>query len=349
MTDLGTLPGGTISGAFGINTSGQVTGFSDGTGFGQHAFLYSSGVMTDLGTLPGGTSAVGRAINTSGQVTGDSDGFGFVDHAFLYSSGVMSDLGTLPGGIGSRGFAINDSGHVTGDAAVNFTSHAFLYSSGVMTDLGTLPGATSSSGFGINNLDQVVGSSGSRAFLYTSASGMVDLNNLISNGSGWTLRAAYAINDSGQITGEGTNRRGAQHAFLLTPVSPVTVDLAIRKNAARTVASGKNLNYTIEVQNKGPNGATNVIVTDTLPSGTSFVSATPTQGSCTTPAIGSTGTVTCNLGAMASPPSGVSISLVVNVTASAGSAVTNTATVTGNVTDPNLANNAYTVSTSVNR
>jgi hypothetical protein len=55
------------------------------------------------------------------------------------------------------------------------------------------------------------------AFLYTSGSGMVDLNTLIAPLSGWELLDASDINDAGQITGQG--RIGGQfHAYLLTPV-----------------------------------------------------------------------------------------------------------------------------------
>jgi probable HAF family extracellular repeat protein len=59
-----------------------------------------------------------------------------------------------------------------------------------------------------------------RAFLWTSAGGMRDLNDMLdASGSGWTIREAYGINNSGQIVGEVLNANGDQHAFLLTPVS----------------------------------------------------------------------------------------------------------------------------------
>ncbi len=55
MQDLGTLPGsGSASEAYGINTAGQVVGWSDTATSGDpipHAFLYSDGVMHDLNNL----------------------------------------------------------------------------------------------------------------------------------------------------------------------------------------------------------------------------------------------------------------------------------------------------------
>lgn len=70
-------------------------------------------------------------------------------------------------------------------------------------------------------------------------------------------------------------------------------DLAITKIAPATVESGDQLEFAITVTNNGPDTATNVDVTDVLPAGVTYVSATPSQGSCS----GAT-TVTCNLGTL---------------------------------------------------
>jgi len=135
----GTL-GGTYSYGYGINASGQVTGYALTSGnSAQHAFLYSGGSMQDLGTL-GGIASYGYGINASGQVTGAAyTTSNTIQHAFLYSGGSMRDLGTL-GGTNSGGFGINTSGQVVGSSDItgNSTSHAFLYSAGSMVDLNTL-------------------------------------------------------------------------------------------------------------------------------------------------------------------------------------------------------------------
>ena len=70
-------------------------------------------------------------------------------------------------------------------------------------------------GLAINVHDQVVGFSGPYAFLWTKATGMLNLNDLIDNSSGWQLYTATSINTKAQITGQGT-LNGEEHGFLLT-------------------------------------------------------------------------------------------------------------------------------------
>src|SRR5215204_6040150 len=120
----------------------------------------------------------------------------------------VEDLGTL-GGSSSWPSAINDKGQVVGysNLAGDQNNHAFLYKDDKMTDLGTL-GGTSSEAKGINISGQVVGwsdnSSGERrGFLYDSANGMKDLNDLIPADSGWTIYEAAGINTDGQIAATG--------------------------------------------------------------------------------------------------------------------------------------------------
>jgi probable HAF family extracellular repeat protein len=245
MYDLGTL-GGTNSYGYGINATGQVTGASDTTGdTTTHAFLWkpttpngTSGTIHDLGTL-GGTESNGSAINASGQVAGSSLKNGDSAYrAFLWkpttpngTSGTMYDLGTL-GGTESFGGAINTGGQVAGFSYTTGHAdyHAFLWTpttpngtNGAMLDVGTLGGLNSYS-YNLGAGGQVVGASEieiisdrTHAFLYTSGSGMVNLNTLIDPLSGWELLDAADINEAGQITGQGLIG-GEYHAYLLTPI-----------------------------------------------------------------------------------------------------------------------------------
>jgi len=90
-----------------------------------------------------------------------------------------------------------------------------------ITDLGALISGDYSRETGINNNGQVVGQSDTaamgrtHAFLYSEGS-LLDLNNLLTSGSGWTLTDARDINDLGQIVGTGFIN-GYDHAFLMTP------------------------------------------------------------------------------------------------------------------------------------
>jgi uncharacterized membrane protein len=54
ITDLGTLPGGSRSVAFGLNASGAAIGYSSP---GAHAVLFANGTVVDLGTGTGNFTA----------------------------------------------------------------------------------------------------------------------------------------------------------------------------------------------------------------------------------------------------------------------------------------------------
>jgi uncharacterized repeat protein (TIGR01451 family) len=120
-----------------------------------------------------------------------------------------------------------------------------------------------------------------------------------------------------------------------------SADLAIGKTAsADPVLAGSTLTYALVVANFGPATATNVVVTDPLPASATFLSDSTTQGTCTQAA----GTVTCSLGTLS--PNGRAL-VVIKVTPTAKTLLTNTARVTADQSDPNLANNMASVSTRV--
>jgi probable HAF family extracellular repeat protein len=230
VQDLGTLPGGVISWATSVNAAGDVAGASDGSGFQPHAMVWTKTLgMQNLDTFPGGSYSVAFGINRLDEVVGYSDVASGLSYAFIWSKTAgMHELASLPGGGGSSGNAINDHGQVAGGSGCGGGCiHAVLWNQkpGSILDLGLLPDSSFSSAYGLNNKIQVVGSadfaSSPHAFVWSSLADMQDLNNLIPANSGWLLVYAFAINDNGQITGQGTIN-GETHAFLLTPVAGVS-------------------------------------------------------------------------------------------------------------------------------
>ncbi len=207
-----------------LNDAGQVTGMRLTANGDGHAFVSDGTGLSDLGTLPGGTWSSGYAINGAGTVAGYGDTAGGAFHAFTWSgAGSMVDLGTL-GGANSYAAAINGAGTVAGTSQTAWGYlHAFIKTpNGAMTDAGTL-GGTSSFGYGINSSSGMVGYSQTaagvmHAFLYQNGV-MIDLNQMLASPAGWTLTAAYALNDSGQIAGTGV-LNGVEHAFRLDPLLP---------------------------------------------------------------------------------------------------------------------------------
>jgi hypothetical protein len=98
--------------------------------------------------------------------------------------------------------------------------HGFFWDGKGLQDLGTLTSGDFVIAHGINDADLVVGHDGNavvgfRAFVWSSASGMIDLNGLISDPA-WRLLDATGIDQAGKIVGAGVVS-GATHGFMLIP------------------------------------------------------------------------------------------------------------------------------------
>src|SRR5262249_26698434 len=102
-------------------------------------------------------------------------------------------------------------------------------------------------------------------------------------------------------------------------------------------AVGEQVTFTVTATNAGPSPATGVVVTDVLPPGLSFVSATPSQGSYVS------GTGVGTVGALAATQSaGLSLTVLVEQTGN----LTDTAS---DVPDPNPDNNSGSATVTANR
>jgi uncharacterized repeat protein (TIGR01451 family) len=134
------------------------------------------------------------------------------------------------------------------------------------------------------------------------------------------------------------------NATATTRIDPRTADLiVIKSNGVSTLTTGAVTAYTIDVGNNGPAPVSNAILTDTTSAGLTALSVSCTAfGGAVCPAGLTTSTLAAGI-AIPSLPVGSTVSIQLNaqVTASAGSRVTNTATVSppSGTTDPVSSNN----------
>jgi uncharacterized repeat protein (TIGR01451 family) len=141
--------------------------------------------------------------------------------------------------------------------------------------------------------------------------------------------------------------RAATHGRSMWDIHVPVADLATSViESPSPVPHGTNLKYTANVTNKGPDVAMNTVVSDATPAGTTFVSFTTSAGTCTAPALGATGTLSCKVGNVASAAK-ATVTMTVRDTAAAGSTLTDTGRASSSTPDPNTKNNSMTVKTSV--
>jgi uncharacterized repeat protein (TIGR01451 family) len=149
--------------------------------------------------------------------------------------------------------------------------------------------------------------------------------------SGVAMAGALAALTLGLIGGVGT-------AGAVVGATDLTMT---KTDTADPVTVGDTFAYVLTVRNTGTNDAGDVIATDTLPPKTSYVSATPSAGTCAK--AGSK--VTCDLGQI---DAGASASVTITVKATDDGTVTNTASLTS-ADDTDAANNLDTETTVINK
>ena len=170
--------------------------------------------------------------------------------------------------------------------------------------------------------------------------------------------------DAGYCPGETTDQRGFGRP-IDDPVMPnaldacdigayelqgpfvARTDLIVSQSANKTsVKAGDLLTYTVRVRNLGPETAPNVVVTNVLSTGVTFVSATHGKGTHTAPPAGETGTVTWYLGDLLDQGNETT-DIQVTVRIKGRTTITNKADVASDAVDPNPANNTASLTTSV--
>jgi len=213
VRNIGSLGGG-IAYVNDLNEAGQIAGTSLNEQRIENAFVWSAaGGMLDIRAQPDRGRSYGMAINNRGVVTGSAG-----DPARLFrwsaASGV-EDLGVLPALPGpATGQALNDAGLIAGVVTIEEeTTHALVWTrGGGVVDINTLP-SVESSPVAVGAGGEVAGNrfpsfddGGDRPFLWTAATGMVDLG--IGRGSSaWVNAMTPGLHIAGGIAyPEGRHR-----------------------------------------------------------------------------------------------------------------------------------------------
>ncbi len=161
-----------------------------------------------------------------------------------------------------------------------------------------------------------------------------------------TLTLVVQANASGTITNSATASTTTTDpnadddtASVVTAVTAPEADLALSMAAsADPIPTGYNLTYTLTVTNQGPATAPNLGITNTLPPGMTFVSASAGA------TLNGNKVIFPNLGNL---PSGAWMSVTITVTPAFAGTFINSATCGSAVTDPLKANNTAAVKTIV--
>ncbi len=183
----------------------------------------------------------------------------------------------------------------------------------------------------------------------TDSTGRVRINN-VSPGShavtetvpnGWQQLLVTPANGVVTVT---AGSQCANVLFRNRQIAAPTLDLTVTKSAPASVTRGNTLFYSIVVTNVGPATASNVVVTDPVPSGFIYMPGLSDS------ACGLTGgQVVCQLGSMS--PGSRSLSLAFNIPEIQNctqTSVQNTATVSTSSQETNAGNNQSSVTTQVN-
>lgn len=203
-----------------------------------------------------------------------------------------------------------------------------------MTTAGTQPDEFAAS-LPVQAGDVLALSNDSSALLYAPAAATFSINWFSAAAMG---QPALADGSSGTATNTQASREVAMNATITRDEADLALTLS---DSPDPVGVGQDLTYLVTIANGGPRPAKAVTVSDSLPSGVTAKSATPSTGTCTTGT-----TVSCSLGTMAS---GATETVAIVVTPSAAGSIANAASISSTTIDPNGANNAATVTTTVSQ
>ncbi len=338
-----------------------VTVSTNGTCPGQKVVDVESGtgvtwcyVVTNTGDVA--VNHVGASDNVYGAVPGGGGVTLGVGQSVTLSRPATISATTTITGVASGTDAVLGSSVVSNlDSAAVDVVHPKIAITVTVSTTGTCPGSPSitvPAGTGVtycyvvtnqgdDTLDNVVVTDNSGHTITTIAS--------LAPGASVTYTAAPPVVEMSNVTVPGNAAATDQYGFPVSASSTAIVNVlyanpGIVKTGPASVtasSSGAPLAYTLKVTNSGQTTAVGTVVTDVIPSGETYVSASTTAGSCSF----ASGTLTCALGNLAVGATDT-ITVNVSVTALTGT-ITNTATVTSTTPDSDSSNNTSSTTTQI--
>jgi len=126
--------------------------------------------------------------------------------------------------------------------------------------------------------------------------------------------------------------------FTVIDAANPTADLAVSTGViSGSVSSGGQALFSVQVTNLGPSPASAVQLTDAVPANTTFVSFAQLDGpvfTCTNPNAGETGSSSCTISSLGRGETAFFVGTYLIGTASSGTIITNTATISSTTADP---------------
>ena len=339
----------------GTGTNAAVSLSAASLDFGQQAVGTTSQTKPITVTNSGTTSLTVDAVAASGDFAADASAC--TAQPVPAGQGCVINVTFSPTATGSRSGALTISSN-----AASSPDTVALTGTGVAPVIGVAPGSLA---FGT----VPIGTVSSPQNVTVTNSGTSGLHVTGATASGPFAISADGCSGAGAVAPGDSCQIGVQFAPASTGPASGTLIISSDGGTATTALSGsgspsadlnlsigaapnpvhrnKGLTYTITVQNAGPSAASGTLTADQLPANVQFQSlSAPAGSSCTTPAVGSTGTVKCSLGPLGARAS-AQLQIVVLVVAPKGVTISDSAKVSSNTFDPDLQDNQATVATAV--
>ncbi|MFF1594116.1 calcium-binding protein [Streptomyces sp. NPDC058286] len=341
----------------GFGAGGKVTTGFDSGGAADDVALQADGKIVAAGSVgsPDGDFAVVR-YNTDGSL----------DTGFGTGGKVTTDLGSRAE---ARGVAIQADGKIVAAGSVGTDGDFAVvrYNTDGSLDTGFGTGGKVTTNLGDHDIAQdvavqangqivVAGQTGGGgtavnfALARYNTDGSLDTGfgtggKVITDFGGFDGATAVALQADGKIIAAGVNAIPGDEASndfaLVRYEGGGTADVSVTKTGPDTVSLGDQASYTVTVTNTSTTqSATTVTLADSLSGPGQLLSATPSQGTCTTTAT----SANCALGTLAP---GASATVTVTAEPTATGTLSDTATVSAAESDPLPGNNTSTANTTV--